>query len=425
MHLKELTLRNYKVFEDIRISFEPGVNLLIGDNGVGKSTVLDGIATALSGIFIRMEGVAARNISKDDVRIEHRPVGDSSMEFIYYEPVETGCALEVDNKEYSWNRTKEELSSAHTKTDSKDCSLWLRKTANEIGSRLPMLSYQSAARVWRIKRGDFGNELTKRLDDRRCGYIGCMDSSMDIKSIQQWCMKQELAVLQKKGTIAEYELFKDIVATFMKEIEELHQKPAIYYSAQFNEFVYDNGLTDIVISKLSAGYQSLLWMVMDLGYRAALLNPECEDKSEIMGVVLIDEIDMHLHPKWQWRIVDALTTVFENVQFIIATHSPIVISSAKRARIIEISQDHKVIYHPVSYGYSVEDILLFRQESESRPIVVKEICDAIEAALDDDDIKRASVSLEQLSKLIGEDNSEYQHLCRLIEDTRMIKEIAE
>ncbi len=56
-----------------------------------------------------------------------------------------------------------------------------------------------------------------------------------------------------------------------------------------------------------------------------MLNPELEGREQINGVVLIDEIDMHLHPKWQWNVIEALRKTFENVQFIIATHSPIVI----------------------------------------------------------------------------------------------------
>lgn len=423
MHLEKLRLKNYKVFENIYISFKPGVNLLIGDNGVGKSTILDAIATALGGMFVRVDGVAVKNISKDDVRIEHKAIGDSSMEFIYHEPVEVECTMEIDGMIYSWSRIKEELSSAHTKTDNKDASSWLRKITNNSNSRLPILSYQSAARAWRIRRGDFGNELTKRLDDRRCGYIGCMDSSMDVKTIQQWCMKQELNALQKGKTISEYEMFKDVVASFMTKIEDLRERPQIYYSAQFNEFIYNNGSTDIFISKLSAGYQALLWMIMDLAYRIALLNPGMKDKSDIEGIVLIDEIDMHLHPKWQWRIIDALTYTFANVQFVVATHSPIVISSAKEARIIEIGYDHEVTYHPYSYGNSVEDILLFRQESDSRPIIIKKLVDEIESLLDDGDINGAENALEKLKGIIGTENSDYMHFLRSIEDEKLLREI--
>ena len=150
---------------------------------------------------------------------------------------------------------------------------------------------------------------------------------MDVKSIQQWCLKQEI-VSSNKGSVREYKMFKDIVASFMKAINELDQIPVIYYSPQFSELVYKVE-EEMPISKLSAGYQSLLWMIMDLAYRVCILNPELKDKSQIRGIVLIDEIDLHLHPKWQWKVIEALRETFEEVQFIIATHSPIVISSAK------------------------------------------------------------------------------------------------
>ena len=176
--------------------------------------------------------------------------------------------------------------------------VWMKKLTNDLDSILPLVRFQSAARTWRVKRGDFGTELKKKLDDRRCGYIGCLDSSMDVKSIQQWCIKQEL-MMSNKGTVREYEMFKNIVASFMKEINELDEIPSIYYSSQFEELVYKDDKTEIPISKLSAGYQSLLWMIMDLAYRVCLLNPELESREQVTGIVLIDEIDLHLHPKWQ------------------------------------------------------------------------------------------------------------------------------
>lgn len=232
---------------------------------------------------------------------------------------------------------KEELSATHTKIDDKAVCTWMKKLTNQPDSILPLISFQSAARAWKVRRGDFGTVLQKKLDDRRCGYIGCLGSSMDVKSIQQWCMKQEVIAVNK-GKVREYETFKNVISTFMKEINELSEAPEVYYSPQFGELAYRDGKEDMAISKLSAGYQSLLWMIMDLAYRVCLLNPELSDRSQIKGIVLIDEIDMHLHPKWQWNIIKALSTTFKNVQFITATHSPIVISSAKGANLILLDE---------------------------------------------------------------------------------------
>ena len=404
------------------VDLKPGVNLIIGDNGAGKTSVLEGIAVALGGFFVNVAGVSTKNIVKDDVRMSIKPIGDSSTTIEYYEPVSAGCTLHVTEKQdFAWNRIKEEVSATHTKIDDKNVCVWMKKLTNNSDTILPLISFQSAARAWRVRRGDFGTELKKKLDDRRCGYIGCLDSSMDVKSIQQWCLKQEV-VRSNKRTVREYEMFKNIVASFMKEINELTEVPSIYYSPQFTELVYKDNKTEMPISKLSAGYQSLLWMVMDLAYRVCMLNPELESRDQIMGIVLIDEIDLHLHPKWQWNVIDALQKTFAGVQFIIATHSPIVISASKDANLILLDGNGTVSYLPDCYGYEVEDVLRFRQESVSRPKKVKMLVDEIDNAIDDTNFDKAEDSLERLKEVLGDDNSEYKKMAGMISDAKLIEE---
>lgn len=422
MYLEKIHIENYKAIEKIEIDLKPGVNLLIGNNGAGKTSVLEGIAVALGGLFVNVAGVSTKNIVKDDVRMNIKPIGDSSTTIEYHEPVLAGCSLCVtEEQDFTWNRIKEEVSATHTKIDDKNVCVWMKKLTNNSDSILPLISFQSAARAWRVRRGDFGTELKKKLDDRRCGYIGCLDSSMDVKSIQQWCLKQEI-VRSNKGTVREYEMFKNIVASFMMEINELDAIPSIYYSPQFDELVYKEDQAEMPISKLSAGYQSLLWMVMDLAYRVCMLNPELESKEQIAGIVLIDEIDLHLHPKWQWNVIDALRKTFVGVQFIIATHSPIVISSSKEANLILLDDAREVNYLPDCYGYEVEDVLRYRQESVSRPKKVKLLVDEIERAIDDIDFAKADAALERLKQLLGVDNSEYKKMAGMIADARLIEE---
>lgn len=423
MYIEKIDLINYKAFEDLEIELQPGVNLLVGDNGAGKTSVLDGIAVALGGLFVNVQGVNTKNIIKDDVHLVVKALGDASTTISYCEPVAVSCSLNVGEKNYKWMRIRKELSSAHTKTDDKSASVWMKSITNQVETNLPLLSYQSAARVWKVKRGDFGSEAKRKLDDRRCGYVGCLDQSMDVKAIQQWYMKQEHSAFVKGKKIREYENFKNIVSSFMKEINELENYPVIYYSRQFEELVYVDNNQEIAISKLSAGYQSLLWMVMDLAYRTCILNPELNDKSEIKGVVLIDEIDMHLHPKWQWNIIKALGVTFPNVQFIITTHSPIVISSAKEANVILLDEEYEVTYLPDSYGYKVDDVLTFRQESVSRPKNIQMIMNAIDAAVEEEDFTDAEVALAKLKDVLGENNTEYKNMLGIICDAKMINDL--
>lgn len=422
MYLEKIHIKNYKAIKDINIDLKPGVNLLIGDNGVGKTSVLEGIAVALGGLFVNVAGVSTKNILKDDVRMLIKPLGDASTSIEYCEPVSAGCTLHTcDGQDFSWNRIKEEVSATHTKIDNKDICAWMKKMTNNSDTVLPLISFQSAARAWRVRRGDFGAELKKKLDDRRCGYIGCLDSSMDVKSIQQWCLKQEVMTGAKGKTVREYEMFKHMVSAFMKEINLQEKYPEIYYSPQFDELVYKDATEEMPISKLSAGYQSLLWMIMDIAYRICILNPELEDMKQVKGIVLIDEIDMHMHPKWQWNIIDALRSTFKNVQFIIATHSPIVISSSKEANLILLDDEQGIQYLPDSYGYEIEDVLRFCQESMSRPKNVKVLVDEIENALDDDEFEEAENALEKLKEVLGEENSEYKKMENMLLDMKLIE----
>lgn len=423
MYLEQIHVQNYKAIKDLTIDLKSGVNLLIGDNGAGKTSLLEGIAVVLGGLFVNVAGVSTKNIMKDDVRMQVRPLGDASTAIEYCEPVAVGCKLHTcDGQDFSWNRIKEEVSATHTKIDKKDVCTWMKNMTNHADTLLPLISFQSAARVWKVKRGDFGTELKKKLDDRRCGYIGCLDSSMDVKSIQQWCLKQEVMTGARGKKIREYEMFKNIVAVFMQKINELEVLPQIFYSPQFDELVYKNATEEMPISKLSAGYQSLLWMIMDLAYRVCILNPELEDRKKMKGIVLIDEIDMHLHPKWQWNIIEALQCTFENVQFIIATHSPIVISSSKKANIILLDHEQNVQYLPDCYGYEVEDVLRYRQESVSRPKKIKVLVDKIENALEDEAFLEAEQALEKLKELLGKDNSEYKKMKGMLLDAKLIAE---
>ena len=408
MILKSVSIKNFKGVKDMEFEFTSGVNLLIGDNGVGKTSVLEAISVALSGMLKGISGVATKNILQSDIRFTVDEKGDASTGIQYWRPAEIVCTLQTDNKEFYWKRYREdEEGNARTKMEDNGIIKWMKNQSNDLDTVLPLLCFQSDARVWQMRRGDFGKELKKKLNDRRCGYIGCLDYSLDIKGIQSWCLRMELSAFQKNQKVKEYEAFKKIVSVFMQKISDLDYIPEIYYSSQLEQMVYKEGNIAMPISLLSAGYQSLLWMVMNLAYRLALLNPEKVEKwEEIPGIVLIDEIDMHLHPKWQWNIIKALEATFPNVQFILATHSPIVISSCENEQLLMIAGDQEIIYLEDAYGYSVQDVLNFRQGTTEKPKEVKELDLQFEKAIDQDEWSQAEIIIEKMEELLGKDHAD-------------------
>lgn len=409
MFIDEIEIENFKVISNMKLKLKPGVNVLIGDNGVGKTSILEAIVVALGGFLNGVTGVSAKNVLLSDVRIDTMNIGGASTSIKYYTPVRIECNLNVDEQTYKWARIREdESSNRKTKTEKifRDIAKYAKDVTNDISKELPVFSYQSSIRASQTRRGDFGAEMKKRMDDRRCGYLGCLDSVFDLKRIKEWCYEMERIAFDQDRKIDEYEQFKYIVGIVMQKMSELKEMPKIFYSRQYKDLVYMEGREVIPISCLSAGYQSVLWMVMDIAYRLATLNPGKKELMKCEGIILIDEIDMHLHPKWQWNVIQTLETCFPHIQFIIATHSPIIISSCKHANLILIDSEQEVIYLQNAYGYPVNDVLELCQGSTDILKEIKILREKFDFALNDGRYDEAAGILEKMSKEYGETNTE-------------------
>ncbi len=424
MNLEHVSIKNFKGVENMELEFTPGVNLLIGDNGVGKTSVLEAIAVVLAGMLKGLKGVPTKNILQNDIRFTLDETGDASTGVRYWCPSEISCTIRDNGMEYNLRKWREdEAGNTRTKTEDTGIVKWMQKQSNDLSAVLPLLCFQSDARVWQMHRGDYGKELRKKLDDRRCGYIGCLDYSLDMKGILAWCLKMEFSAFQKNQKIKEYEAFKIIVAEFMRNIDDLDAVPEIYYSRQLDQMVYREGNLTMPISDLSAGYQSLLWIIMNLAYRLALLNSEkAGDWKRMPGIVLIDEIDMHLHPKWQWNIVKALEKTFPSMQFILATHSPIVISSCKNEHLLRIDEDQEVLYLEDAYGYSVQDVLTLRQGTTEKPREVKELDSLFEKAINQNDWKKADSVIREMEKVLGDKHTDVRSAKEELELNRWMED---
>ena len=406
MHLTDIQIQNYKGIADMQITLKPGVNLLIGNNGVGKTSVLEAITVGLSAYIKGISGVKSRSIAQSDVRFEMTPDGDASATKVYHAPVRIECGATWNDKSYTWTVSrKNELGTSRTTVGSNALSKKVQKTANDALSVLPVLTYQSTSRIANFRRGDYA-EAIKKMNDRRAGYIGCIGDALDAKAITAWCFKMDLAEYKQKTEIQEYELFKKIVLRFMSEMEERNDSPVLSFDASIDELTYGTKDCVYAISYLSAGYQSILWMVMDLAYRNALLNPKASDPSDIHGIALIDEIDMHLHPRWQWKVIPALEKTFPNVQFIIATHSPIIISSCKCANLVLLQEDHTISYEDGAYAYSIRDVVGLIQGSDAIPHALRKLSMAFDEALNSENYDQAKVILHEIRESYGENNTE-------------------
>ena len=366
MEFMKVDVQNFKRFESLHLEFKPGINILLGGNGVGKTSVLEALSIALSDFFNGIPDVPKKGIEGNQIRFDTHALGDASLGKEYFSASITS-KIHLD-KEVAIGEVSRRDSTANSRTKyrGKGIAQYASRICNDMESALPLLCYYSTKRLASPKRENYGVKSKNKLNDRVCGYIGCMDDALDIKAMKSWCLDMELEAFHSGKPVKEYEAFKQIVSTFMAKMTDVTPFPTIRYSRKQEEMVYQEDGKALPINYMSAGYQSLLWMIMDMAFRLAQTNPTAEDIKDISGIVLIDEIDMHLHPVWQWRIVDALHEVFPKVQFILATHSPIIVSSAKDAHLISLQGDD-VRYLPSAYAYSVDDILEARQSSQRIP----------------------------------------------------------
>lgn len=165
----------------------------------------------------------------------------------------------------------------------------------------------------------------------------------------------------------------------------------------------DNSTEFPVLVYLSAGYQSLIWMAFDIAYRMAVLNPDKKEYiAESKGVVLIDEIDMHLHPRWQWNIVNALKTVFSNVQFIAATHSPILFAASNDLWLIDVEKE-EVNYTESRCGYDANAVLEIFMGAKSQNPETEKLIHSIYVAIrnKEEARKKLIASVSEASDLLA------------------------
>ncbi|MBZ9624736.1 AAA family ATPase [Clostridium sp. FP2] len=375
MILKNVTIENFRMIENCKIEFDSKFNLIIGNNATGKTSVLEAIKVGLGGFLAGVDGVKTVHFSKDDVRRTSSLMGMGSYDIQYHTPTTVHCVTDFDGKEIIWNRSKSSYQSSRTTVMPKKISNYSSKIIQEKNSILPIISYQSAGRMWSQKR-DKWEDVFKGNYSRSVGYTDCLASESNIKLITNWCKRMEQISWQQEKKIAEYEAVKKAVSIFMNTLENCDNKSTIFYDKRTEELVYSSEGETIPMRFMSAGYRSLIGMIVDIAYRMAVLNPNLEEDiiEKTNGIILIDEIDVHIHPKWQWKIVDALMNTFPSVQFIATTHSPIVVASCKDKNIINLFDSDKSTsriefannYKKSAYGWQVNDVLKEYMEVDER-----------------------------------------------------------
>lgn len=430
MYIKTLTLQNFKGFDNIELDFHPNLSVIVGANGSGKTSVMEGAAIALSAMFVKMDGLSGRRIDKSQAHLKAFEMGSTKDVQPQY-PVTVKASAVLNSGIIEWSRSLNKSTGSTTVGDAKEMielgirfQEHLRQGDKEL--ILPVIAYYGTGRLWdyhREKQSDVF-ESNNRIN----GYVDCVDGTANIKLMMNWFLKMTVQKYQNQelglDSLPELEAVYSAMETCYRKITG-HDNVKVQYNMGTKELEIayrdDSGkLMRIPVNQLSDGYKSTISLVADIAYRMAVLNPQllgdvCKGTD---GIVLIDEVDLHLHPKWQQRIIGDLTEIFPKVQFIVSTHAPEVINSVSRENVIVLENNQAVSAPAETYGKDANGILRTIMHVKERPneIVQKfedfydllnkgkyieagEVLDDLENILDDDPYlasMRVQLDLEQL-----------------------------
>lgn len=417
MRLTQVQLTNYRGFEEITIPLEQNITVLVGNNGSGKSSVLDGLAIGLASLFLGLEGESSGSIHKNDVRLKTFELG-SRLERQPQYPARIRCDGEVYGHTISWERSLNTESGSTTYGDAKELTTITKKINDQVKSGdstviLPVISYYSTGRLWAKKR-EKRDSAKVSLQNRYAGYADCLDVMSNEKLLYAWLQQMTYQELQEGSPLPELTAVKKaILLCFNRSGSKTNMGVAekCVYNVKSDEieitYTLPNGEKEIrSVSQMSDGYRNMLCMVADIAYRMALLNPQLLDHvlDQTSGVILIDEIDLHLHPAWQRHIIATLRELFPLVQFVVSTHSPSVISSVSREQILILENGKVTSVSVQTYGKDTNSIMENVMDVPERPDDIQNKFSAFFQYLSCEQFDDARRLLLELTAVLGEND---------------------
>ncbi|MBN5449304.1 retron Ec78 anti-phage system effector ATPase PtuA [Serratia marcescens] len=461
--IDKLRLINFRKFKELNISFEDDITIFIGDNGAGKTTILDALARTFSYINARIiaKGRNGRPLDNTDVKVGC----DDNAEVI------TSLSL-GENTKYSGSLIRPAKGIENSKTSDLDSYSSLANLFRVINYRSKNL-YKKEINIplcifYSVERSLLKHNLTLELEkldtaptNSRFDAIGksALDGSSNIEEFLKWfiyidnlenndSIQNEIKILEAEikafelvamqSNLLSDELEKRKIKLSSKQkllsnttnlnVGKLKQyvKHAVKNAVPSISDIYvdrssgrvevkiiDNG-THINIFQASKGQLVYLSLISDLARRLISMNPGLGNPLHGQGIVLIDEVELHLHPEWQQSIISNLTSTFPNIQFIITTHSPQVLSTITKQKIRKLSvniEGEDIVAIPIaeSYARSTSTVLSTVMHVEAIPdFPEKRMLDKYRKIIEQGDFRslEATELYNKLVKTLGENHEE-------------------
>ncbi|GAB3394359.1 AAA family ATPase [Azotobacter armeniacus] len=453
MKLERLHLINFRCFENLIMDFGKRLTVIIAENGAGKTALLDAIAIGFGRYLTKIPGISGRTIKNTDLRIStgERPAPFAMLAWearTYDDQYITWGAGRRRDSTVTGGTIRQQLSASQQTLLSKgvkeidDFTLGLvHAEAEQQAYFLPVIAYYGTNRTIREevqRRRGFKKKFTRfdALDE-------ALEPDARFRSAFEWFNAMEDVERREREARRDFDYRHPDLQIVREAIERLlHGYKNPRTEIRPLRFVIDHISPDgqvrtLRISQLSDGYRVVLGVVMDLARRMTEANSHAVPASmqgmnplDMPAIALIDELDLHLHPRWQQRIVTDLMQTFTNTQFIVTTHSPQVLSTVRRENVRVIGTDSAgrvVAGQPLAatYGEPSGDVLHSVMLVDPQPPVVeKPDLERLTEIVDQggyDSAPDASALMQKLIDALGEQHPQLQRLQRSIQRQRALK----
>ena len=401
MIVSRLKLANLRALKEAEFGFRPGFNLIAGVNGVGKTSVLYALGVCLSAVVKYANGLRykTRTFSSNDLRVGA-------------EALTVECEVQLDRTPYTYLiHNPRETSVAQKKMAGEpraqvhDTPAWAEFTGDAPSPLTVSKNGRALAMLFSTRRS-----LTSTREPSNMAAAGgivaaCADAfanrNLRLSEFAAWMRVVQTLALEQPSAERVVAALGAAVSRFLPKHFNLRVN-----NEKSPRLLIDHDGMPLPVAQLSDGERGLLAMVFDLTRRLAQANPEMVDPAaEAEAVVLIDEIELHLHPGWQRRIVRNLTETFPKCQFVATTHSPQVIGEVEHDR-IQIIADGQVYSPTHSFGVDSSRVLEEIMDADPRTQDVKELLSEISREVGKQRFESARELLAQLVDRLGEDDPE-------------------
>jgi predicted ATP-binding protein involved in virulence len=434
MKITQLKINDFRGFRELLVNFPKSSNIVvfIGINGAGKSAILDAIGILLNILIddicsLKKSKISPRNyFNSDDVNLNSQEYS-LQLDFCFRNALKTNNKVKSSIVLCTISLVGERiLSGIYDEFKHKILS------SEPESLNIPVLVYYSTSRtILDNKKSTSKSTAIKYEYTQFFAYENAFNYNISsFSDFFKWFREEEDLENQEQIRLKDFNYRNKRLQIVRNAIDRFLNKFgfAIFTNLRVqrertsskrnnpNEEAITSSLIILKdgqkfkFSQLSSGEKMMLSLVVDIARRLAIANPSLENKLEGEGIVLIDEIDLHLHPQWQRKLLPALTHTFPNIQFIVTTHSPQVLSHLPRESVF-LLEDNKISDREIyTEGRDSNSILLdafhVPEVDKEYEVEIKEIYDLISNY----DAENAQQKLEKLKEKRGEYDREIMRM---------------